>query len=1122
LPVSAWPSHDGRGPKGALIMTARKKIEWISTSIVLLLVLAVILHLGCAEQDSSSELEQAQQILDASGVKGGFVVHLGCGNGKLTAALRANDSYLVHGLDADAKNVEQARKHIRSLKLYGKVSVEQFKGNRLPYTDNLVNLVVSEQQIDVPMDEVLRVLVPNGTAYIKNNGKWTKTVKPRPKEIDEWTHYMHDASGNAVAHDSVVGPPRHLQWVGSPRWARHHDHMSSVSALVSTGGRIFYIIDEGPKASIQLPPKWFLIARDAFNGTILWKRPISSWNTHLWPLKSGPAQLPRRLVAVGDRVYVTLGLDAPLTVLDAATGRTIRTYEGTKTTEEVIASDGLLFLLVTDSPVRWKDFRPESTYIWDPKERANADWAWDEKERRIMAVQADTGKVLWHKAQRVTPLTLAADSGYVYFHDGQNIVCLDRTNGDQKWNSEPADRRSPILTGYAPTLVVYEDVVLFSGGNRAMTAFSAQTGKTLWTAKQARAGHNSPEDLIVIDGLVWSGAIANGKDTGIFTGVDLHTGQIKKEFPPDIDIYWFHHRCHRSKATDRYILTSRTGIEFVDPDSEHWTTNHWVRGACLYGIMPSNGLVYAPQHPCACYIESKLYGFNALAPESAARKVSGTVSDDDRLERGPAYGTIGNRQSTIENPNDWPTYRYDSARSGFTKTSVPAELKRSWQRDLGGKLSSVVVADGKLFVASIDTHTVYALDESSGNILWSYTTGGRVDSPPTIYQGRVLFGSADGWVYCLAASDGALVWRFRAAPKDLRLTAFEQLESVWPVHGSVLVQDDVLYCVAGRSMFLDGGIRFLRLDPKTGQKLSENILDDRDPETGENLQVYVKGLNMPVALTDVLSSDGQYVYMRSQRFDLQGTRQQIAPVDAAEQTGEGVHLFCTIGFLDDSWFHRSYWMFGKSVSSGWGGWPRAGRYVPSGRIMVCDESSVYSFGRKPEYLCQSSVLEYQLYAADKQIEAESIQRVVAAERRMNASSKKRNSSVADRGVRKSFPLSDRSAVSFNWLDEEPPLHVRAMVLADKALFIAGPPDVVDEEEAFYNPNDEVVLAKLDKQSATLEGQNGALLLVVSASDGEKLAEYKLDSPPVFDGMAAANGRLYFATIDGMVVCMGEK
>ena len=402
----------------------------------------------------------------------------------------------------------------------------------------------------------------------------------------------------------------------------------------------------------------------------------------------------------------------------------------------------------------------------------------------------------------------------------------------------------------------------------------------------------------------------------------------------------------------------------------------------------------------------------------------------------------------------------------------------------------------------------------------------------------MLFGSADGWIYCLAASDGALAWRFRAAPKDLRLTAFEQLESVWPVHGSVLVQEDpstgsgqapsagsgqaVLYCVAGRSMFLDGGIRFLRLDPKTGRKLSENILDDRDPKTGENLQVYVKGLNMPVALTDVLSSDGRDIYMRSQRFDLEGTRQQIAPMNATEQTGEGTHLFCTIGFLDDSWFHRSYWMFGKSVASGWGGWPRAGRYSPSGRIMVCDESSVYGFSRKPEYLCQSSVLEYQLYAADKQIKAKSIQRVVAAERQMNASSKKRNSSVADRGVRKSFPLSARSAVSFNWLDEEPSLHVRAMVLADKTLFIAGPPDVIDEEEAFYNPNDEGVLAKLDNQSAALEGQSGALLFAVSASNGKKLAEYQLDSLPIFDGMAAANNRLYLATENGKILCFAGR
>ena len=85
---------------------------------------------------------QTEKILNACDVKGGLIVHIGCGDGKLTAALRANERYIVQGLDSDAKNVEQARKYIRSLGVYGAVSVDRLQGNRLPYVDNLVNLVV--------------------------------------------------------------------------------------------------------------------------------------------------------------------------------------------------------------------------------------------------------------------------------------------------------------------------------------------------------------------------------------------------------------------------------------------------------------------------------------------------------------------------------------------------------------------------------------------------------------------------------------------------------------------------------------------------------------------------------------------------------------------------------------------------------------------------------------------------------------------------------------------------------------------------------------------------------------------------------------------------------------------
>ncbi|MHC4368458.1 MAG: class I SAM-dependent methyltransferase, partial [Planctomycetota bacterium] len=238
-----------------------------SSAFACLLIISFLPSVARAQRRSPQE--RARQILDVAGVTGGLVVHIGCGDGLLTAAFCVDNGYLVHGLDTDRTNIANARRHIMSLGLYGKVSVDQFAGDRLPYTDNLVNLVVSADLGNVSMDEVLRVLCPNGTAYIKTGDTWAATVKPRPDEIDEWTHYLHDATGNAVANDSAVGPPRRFQWVGSPRWSRHHDRMASMSACVSAGGRIFYIMDEGSRTSIQLPSSWTLVARDAFNGTIL-------------------------------------------------------------------------------------------------------------------------------------------------------------------------------------------------------------------------------------------------------------------------------------------------------------------------------------------------------------------------------------------------------------------------------------------------------------------------------------------------------------------------------------------------------------------------------------------------------------------------------------------------------------------------------------------------------------------------------------------------------------------------------------------------------------------------------------------------------------------------------------
>ncbi len=367
------------------LQSSRHIQRWILRAAVGLAATAVLqtqlLQTQAAGRRLSAE-EFARKILADTDTTGGLIVQIGCTDGKLTAALGAGDGYLVHGLDADPAKVETARKQIRKLGPYGAISVDRFDGSRLPYIDNLVNLIVACDLGDVAMDEVLRVLAPHGAALIERDGRWVKTVKPRPNEIDDWTHYMHDASNNAVAHDSVVGPPRRMQWVGGPRYTRHHDRMSSISAVVSAGDRVFYICDEQKPVSILTPPQWTLIARDAFNGVILWKRSIAHWHTHLWPLKSGPAQLARRLVADDNRVYVTLDLDGPLIALDAATGKTVHTYPRTKATEEVVHSDGLLLAVVNDAEEK-PDYDGAGRFA-----KGYGAKFWDEAPRQLTAVRA--------------------------------------------------------------------------------------------------------------------------------------------------------------------------------------------------------------------------------------------------------------------------------------------------------------------------------------------------------------------------------------------------------------------------------------------------------------------------------------------------------------------------------------------------------------------------------------------------------------------------------------------------------------------------------------------------------------------------------------------------------------
>jgi outer membrane protein assembly factor BamB len=940
-----------------------RKIPILRPLLVVLFLSSTIKVAYCAISPADIE---AADIIAATGVQGGFVVHLGAGDGQLTEALHRNSSYQVQGLERDAGKVQAARERLLAEKLLGPVSFDVWRDGPLPYIDNMVNLLVAENLGGVSRDEILRVLTPNGVAYLKENGQWQKVVKPRPADLDDWTHYYYDARGNAVSEDLEVAPPEGYQWIGSPRWSRHHDRMSSLSAEVSAGGRLFYIMDQGSRVSILMPAHWVLTARDAFNGTILWTNVIPHWQTHLWPLKSGPTQLARRLVGEGDNVFVTLSIDAPVTKLDGATGKLLKTYETTRGAEEILNVDGTLYVLVNHKQWALEDFAPK--FNTGDQQRVETEFDWDEQPRDLQAIDSTSGRVLWTRTGTYAPLSIAVDGQKVAFHDGEKIVALDAKTGTQLWATAPAARRQLFEYNFGPRLILHSNLVLYAGGDGAMKSFDSSSGKELWEAAHAKSGYRSPEDLILTGGLLWNAPDISGNMSGEFTGRDPATGEVKSRFAPDVDTYWFHHRCYIAKATEKFIIPSRTGIEFVDFNKQHWNINHWVRAACLYGTLPANGLIYAGPHNCACYTEAKLDGLNALAPHRASQAPK-LLPDDERLEKGPAYdGALGAEPGAL----DWPAFRHDSERSGFSDQGLSDDLSEAWDIPIGGQLSALTVADGKAFVAQVDTGTIYALDLKNGKPLWHFITGSRVDSPPTYWKGRILFGSHDGSVYALRTSDGALVWRYRAY-NGQQMFAFEQVESVWPVPGSVLVENDKVSFLTGRSVFLDGGLHFFTLDAKTGQKLIEQTYDRVDPETGGDFQTRLKNLQMPVGLNDILVSDGKWTYLRSQKIKKEdGTRVDIGPVSGNErvqgaaQQGEGRHLFSPIGFLDEAQFHRSYWVYGKNFAGGYGGYYQAGKYTPAGRMLVFDDKEVFGYGREPQYLKWTTTMQNQLFSSTKE------------------------------------------------------------------------------------------------------------------------------------------------------------
>jgi len=1033
---------------------------------------------------------------------GGIAVCVGYDRDLSAMLLDECPSIRIQVLESDADNVAKIREDLLEKKLFKRMTVVHWDEPFLPYADNLVNLVVvNGQESALDRKEVERVLVPGGMVVATKPRLATILRKPVPDAIDDWTHWLHSADGNPVANDTVSGPPKRIQWIASPRHNKSHDLGISMTGMVTGNGRLFYIADDGP-VGVYDPDehkleKWMLFCRDAFNGMLLWKKPIPNWGMSAWspdptkaigygPWSINPRMVHKRLVAVDDYLLVTLGFESPVSILDARTGDEVRTLEGSEYTSEIIVSDQRAYLVIDQAAQKG------GSYDQEPR-------------NRILCVDISTGKTLWKSSAdlpgikdnrergftgNLSRLQTTLGDGKLYCLDRDKIIALNADTGDEAWSLvRPSvnNRRDPKDTHVINNLwdlgsMFYSDGILYywqgdHPGSRRQNyvvhfkALSSESGELLWE----RECHSPiflaslpffyrARDMIWVeeaDGLPIASPIW-------LVGLDPKTGETRKSY--DITPIFktgHHHRCYPNKATENYVIYSRNGLEYVDLRDGSLDINRCLRGVCQYGIMPANGLLYKPADPCACFPAARINGYYAFAGADSGERDAGREVRDmgcemrDRLTKGSAYGqeSLATRHMPLVTPSDWPMYRCDPRRSGSSATSISPDVIPAWTASLGESITAPVISGNSLFLGCQDSRRVMSLNAGTGEQQWSFYAEGRLDTPPTVHGDSLFFGTDYGYVYCLDTRGGGLRWRFNANPQYRQIVNHERIESAWPVNGSVIADKGAIYFHCGRFSFMDGGLVFYKLDAAAGEVLLQKEILHTDLSTTTG------------TATDLLVCDGNRIYLKNLSLEADdfALNQGQWKLFGGNRTFP-VSIFGAVnGFLDDSMFDRS-------------GWHLQGLNT-LGKIMVYDESTAYWLQWKPQKDTWHNLIhklgehQYTLCSASRG-----------------------PATKAPRGGKKG-----KKQQLLKW-QTAVPVRVNSLVLTKNALVCAGTPSSDDPGQFLKG----------------FEGKLGGQLQVRDPQSGELLCEHALPSSPVWDGMAAANGSLFISMKNGDVQCFSHK
>ena len=785
---------------------------------------------------------QARHLISMADLNRGVCTVLGCRDAEIVREICDQTEWLIHVWESDAKTANSLRKELDDL-LNQRIVVDRGDPGSLPYAEHTVDRVLAvyltpDTLKQLSADEVIRVLCPGGKAIIGSIdsaltadaleawlgdakvenvsaakdkvGTFLQFTKPMLEGVDDWSHWEHGPDNNPVSTDQVIQAPYMTQFLGLP----YYNTMPAVTT--AAGGRIFLASGHIAHHAREEPMLNTLIARNGYNGTILWTK----------KLPDGYLAHRSAFVAM-DNAFYMIAMDGDgVLQLDPQTGR-----EKARLTVPDIHGDwkwiaiqgSTLYALVGDKPDP-----AETTVVRSQR----GHWSWGELSKgyyaprvpwgfgtTLLAYDLNGGRPQWiHREDHpIDSRAIVMGDGQIFVYGPDSHVrCIDAAKGKVVWSNgseelrtliEKAGRglgstpgfRSMCYAVYTPKVIVYE------AQTRAnVVAVSTKDGQLLWTRRKTT---NNP-NTIHLDGKILIGI---GKDGSTFE-VDPTTGKTIR------DLGFRKRSCARLTATpdSLFVRGMPEGLTRYDRASGEILFNGAFRPACNDGMIAANGMLYAGPWPCDCNLA--LLGRIGLC-SAGDFPFEYKATDADRLD---VFVKDPNALQPLAcSDKDWSTYRGNNAHSASTQVSVPDKVIRLWEYKPERPFNpTTATAAGGLIFISGDDGRVRAIDAATGTLKWAFVTSGPLRQPPTIWKGRAYVGSGDGYIYALEAATGQLLWRFRAAPVERRIMMYGSLCSTWPVNTGVLVEDGVAYAAAGLIDY--DGTYVYALDAVTGKLKWQN------------------------------------------------------------------------------------------------------------------------------------------------------------------------------------------------------------------------------------------------------------------------------------------------------------